>query len=377
MEAGTTAAAASPARSPEPAEPALAERRIGAAGDLEDFVVGRVEKAGVGAAHRPRHAGRGGQVGCGITVGSGGEPVILQRTRACPRGGSRVREQPGRGRGVGAGAGIPAEQGIDDRSERACRRRPRRVLRGHPGADDRTAADPVERAPTFHRGVQGCAQRPEVRGRGRDVAPDPLGGGKAGRADDHALLGEPEILGERRDAEVGEDRPAVPGDEHVAGLHVPVEYPRAVRRRQRAHQAGAEVGRLLRGKRPVLGDDAVERAGLDQLHDDPWGSVFLDHVEDGHHARMAQPGRRPGLTQRALVDDLGVGGARRRGNLHFLDRDVAVEKLIAAAPDDAHRPATNRILQPVAPGYQATRPHYCVHGRTLSTANIECPERKL
>ncbi len=71
-------------------------------------------------------------------------------------------------------------------------------------------------------------------------------------------------------------------------------------------------------------------------------AVLFDHVEHGHHARVAQPGRGPGLAEGPLVSGaVSVGVDARRGDPDLLDRDVPVEQLIAAAPDDAHRAAAD------------------------------------
>ena len=142
-------------------------------------------------------------------------------------------------------------------------------------------------------------------------------------------------------------------------------------------QAGPELGRLERRQRAVLDDDPVQGAGVDELHHDPGTAVLRHHVEHRHDARVAEPGRGPGLAQRPLVDDLGVGGGGERGDLNFLHGDVPGEQFVAAAPDDAHGAAADRPLQTVTARDQAAAAHNCVHGGTLSTADAQCPVRRM
>ena len=139
-----------------------------------------------------------------------------------------------------------------------------------------------------------------------------------------------------------------------------------MRAAQRAEQVLAHAGSRQRAERAVLGDDLVEGACLHELHDDPRAAVFLDHIEDGHHRRVVQPRRGLGLTQRPLVDDLSIFLADHRRDADFLDRDVTLEQLIPAAPDDAHGAAADRGAQAVPSGEQPASLHDIVHGRTLS-----------
>ena len=163
------------------------------------------------------------------------------------------------------------------------------------------------------------------------------------------------VAGARRDAEVGEDHPAVVADHDVARLHVAVDDPPRVRGLERAQQRQPDLRRLLRRQRAVVAHDVRERAGLDELHDEERRAVVLDDVVDGDGARVVEPGGGPRLAPGAL-DEHGavvVGQPVREGDL--LDGDLAVEDLVARPPDGAHAAGAQGRAQPVAPGDEPVR----------------------
>ena len=147
-----------------------------------------------------------------------------------------------------------------------------------------------------------------------------------------------------------------------------------VRTLQRAEQLLADLRRLKRPERAVLGDQPVERPRLDELHHDPGTAVVFDHVEDRDHARVVQPGRGLGLAERPLVDAVVVGGGP-----DLLDRNLPGEQLIPAAPDDPHGPAADRLLQPVALRHQAPRGggRRVVHGPDAIAVTSDNPVSQL
>ena len=101
-------------------------------------------------------------------------------------------------------------------------------------------------------------------------------------------------------------------------------------------------------------------------------TIVFDHVEHGHHARVAQPGRGLGLPEGPLVGGVIIGVGARRGDGDLLDRDVPVEQLIAATPDDAHRTAADLAVQAVTAGHQVASSHSW-HGRNIHAAASEIP----
>ena len=271
-----------------------------------------------------------------------------------------------RGRaGVRPVAGLTAEQRRDDRAERARRRRLGRVLvddRGHGG--DRPAAL-LERAVSLDRRVDGRAERPQVGGWRRVLAADPLGRGEPRRAHHHAGLGELGVVGEGGDAEVGQHGPVVAADQHVARLDVPVHHPGGVRHAQRGKQLPGHLGGAARRQRPRGREHLVERLRVDQLHHDPRTAAVLGHVVDGDHGRVVEPGGGLGLAQRPLEGGGPLLLGEGVGDLHFLDRDVAVEQLITGTPDDTHGTAADGGLQTVTPSDHTPGVRRWVHSRTI------------
>ncbi len=94
-------------------------------------------------------------------------------------------------------------------------------------------------------------------------------------------------------------------------------------------QADRELGRAR------LAQHVVERAALDELHHEDVAAalVVLDDVEQRDDVRVADRGGGARFAQHAHAV---FGVAREIGHEH-LDRDVAIEPLVARAPHLAHR----------------------------------------
>ena len=161
--------------------------------------------------------------------------------------------------------------------------------------------------------VQHHAERVDVRGRGRLLAPGLLGGEIGSGADHRADLGEPRLRGRAGDPEVGElDRhlagrrlvrgavaaPATgrAADHHqVPGLDVAVDDPLAVRVLEPGACLDADLGGRV-GAEPALGLQQLrDRLALDVLHDD-----------------VVALGVDPGVVD---LDDVGVDQLRDRERL--------------------------------------------------------------
>ena len=268
----------------------------------------------------------------------------------------------------GRACGSRLQQGLDHGTQRARRPGARRFGVGD-GRQDRDRVTPiVERPPPLHRGVQGRAQRPQIRGRAGRIAPDPFRSREPGGSHHHPGLGQAAVAFEGGDAEVGQHGPAVGPEQHVARLHVAMQDAGRVSTGQRAEHPGAQVGGLMRAQRPVLGEDLVQGPCLDQFHHDPRTAVRLDDVEDGHHRGMVEPRRGAGLAQGALVEDPGfLGHHRARGHRatepHLFDRDVTVQDGVPGSPDGAHGPAADGAVQEVAPRDHPPRAGRNVHDK--------------
>ena len=88
---------------------------------------------------------------------------------------------------------------------------------------------------------------------------------------------------------------------------------------------------------------------------------MLDHVMDGDHAGVVQPGRRPRFPHRA-GNQVGMLVQRLRRQQDLLDRHHAVQQLIVTAPHPAHAALAHGLGQQVPPANQnpLTR-----HGRII------------
>ncbi len=204
-------------------------------------------------------------------------------------------------------------------------------------------ADLVRR--TSGEGVeQGGAQGPDVAG-GRGHLTGRHLGREVGRgAGDQAGLGQRGVRLGARDAEVRELHLAALGDEDVRRLHVAVDDARGVRRGQGVgrlpEDGGGQVGREC----SVPLHQARQGHALDVLHHQPALVALGDQVEDGHHVRMVEPGRKPCLPLGAHE----VRGLAARGRADPLDRDVAAQVLVASEPDRAHAASTDLPVEGVS-----------------------------
>jgi len=98
----------------------------------------------------------------------------------------------------------------------------------------------------------------------------------------------------------------------------------------------------------------VQRLRVDQLHHDPRTAAVLGHVVDGNHGRVVEPGGGLGLAQRPLEGGGPLLVGEGVGDLHFLDRDVAVEQLIRARQTTPMAPRPMRACRRYRPAI--TRP---------------------
>src|SRR5205823_14076867 len=102
----------------------------------------------------------------------------------------------------------------------------------------------------------------------------------------------PEVL---RETEVGDQRTAVLGEEHVLRLEVAVDDPARVRspgrRRERLDEARRRARREPRGRDPL-----PQRAARQEGHDEVRAVRGVALVEDGHEAvRLAERREEPAL----------------------------------------------------------------------------------
>jgi hypothetical protein len=146
------------------------------------------------------------------------------------------------------------------------------------------------------------------------------------------------------DAEVGQLEPAVPGQQHVVGLHVAVDQPLAVGVRQRLQHAEGQGDRLLQRERSLPGQPGTDGLAVHQLHDEVRLPGVLAGVVHRDHVRVPETGRRPRLAQEPLA---GRGIGRHRQELH---RDLAVEHPVVGRDDAGHAAGTELAAELVAVG---------------------------
>ena len=148
-----------------------------------------------------------------------------------------------------------------------------------------------------------------VGGRGR-VAGRLLGREVLHRAHDLTGRGERHLVGDARDAEVGDLHPAVGRDEQVAGLDVAVHEPGGVRGLERGGRLRDDVEHLVGGEHVLALEDRRQRLAGHELHDEEGAAVFLAVVEDAGDALVVHERGVAGLGAEALEEARGRPGTR-------------------------------------------------------------------
>lgn len=261
--------------------------------------------------------------------------------------------------------GVLAQQRGDHRFQRASAPGRRRLLGddGLHGGDRRRTAE--GRGPLDRR-VERGAQRPQV-GRGAGIAAaHPLGGQVVDGADQFTCPGDGRVALDRRDPEVRQQHPPVPGEQHVGRFDVTVQHTGGVRGPQGAQDMETDPRRLAGLDLAGLLGGVGERRAVDVLHDDPGAVVVLDDVVDGDDSRVGDPGGRARLLLRAGVQHhtVRLGGVQAGGQL--LDGHRPVEDLVMGSPHLAHTAAAQDVAQPVPPG------QYDLRVRSLRVFHV-CP----
>ena len=107
--------------------------------------------------------------------------------------------------------------------------------------------------------------------------------------------------------EVGELGQALPVDEDVGGLDVPVDDAGVVDDLEGPGHLGQDRQDLGGGQGALLGDDVGQGAALDELHDEPAGAVLLTGVQDDGEVGVTQTLRVLGLRAQTGQEDLVPG----------------------------------------------------------------------
>ena len=181
--------------------------------------------------------------------------------------------------------------------------------------------------------VEHHAQRIEVGAMVEPTATGLLGAHVVRRAADHARL--VALLGEHREAEVGELRLVARRQQHVGRLHVAMDDPLMVRVVER-------LGHLRDDSQPFLERDQppalqVARA-VDFLHDEVEGAVRFAKVVHPHDVFVEQAGEDLGFEADLLTEIVAAV------LLEHLDRDAALKNLVGGPINGPHAaPAQLRL----------------------------------
>ncbi len=168
------------------------------------------------------------------------------------------------------------------------------------------------------------------------------------RAEHHPRLGDPGVVAQGGDAEVGQLHAAARQHHDVARLDVAVHDADLVCGVERAEQLCAHGGGGARRERAVLLDDLGEGQVVDQLHDEVDGVVRVDHVEDLDRAGVVDPRRRLRLPQHPGPERQAFVVREVARERHLLDGDPSAQDRVLAAPDPSDTTAADDPVEPVA-----------------------------
>lgn len=126
-----------------------------------------------------------------------------------------------------------------------------------------------------------------------------------------------------------------------------MDDPGRVRLLQRVHHGGADLGDPPPGQPDLPAEQLGQGFAFEKFHDDDRRVVVLDDVEQGDDARVVEPGRRPGLPHRQSLQLGAVPLVQAGRQENLLDRDLAVEHLVVAAPHGAHRALADHLGQAI------------------------------
>src|SRR5206468_4760566 len=166
---------------------------------------------------------------------------------------------------------------------------------------------------------------------------------------------------------------AVPVEQEVRGLHVPMHDAAAVRRVDRACRLLEPLEHPMCGLRALGAELLLEGAAREVLHDDERALLPLPDVVDRDDVRVAgEPGDGEGLTREALAHRRVLGMAA----VEQLHRHRPAERRVRRPEDLAHASAPDRLgacvpvgQHPSAYGHRVPVPG----ARKKSTADREIP----
>jgi hypothetical protein len=135
----------------------------------------------------------------------------------------------------------------------------------------------------------------------------------------------------RRNAEVEDFDATVRCDHHIAALQIAMDDAALVGMRQGVGDLCAVACDRIDGH-PTRRNQGGQRPSLDALHDDEGAFVYRDDLVHGANVRMVETRGAARLLQEALLFVL----VREDGTGEELDRDVALQSMVAREVDGAH-----------------------------------------
>jgi hypothetical protein len=147
-----------------------------------------------------------------------------------------------------------------------------------------------------------------------------------------------------RQPEVGHLGHAVPGDEHVLGLHIAVNDALSVCMLEGREHLQQDVRDLGRGKQALGGEDVAKALAPNELHDHEVHAVHSPPVVHRDDVRLTKPRGGPGLPAEP-VDE-----ARIRGQIGVEDLDGHLPRQDGVVgPEDLAHPPRGDPLQDLVP----------------------------
>ena len=146
-----------------------------------------------------------------------------------------------------------------------------------------------------------------------------------------------------RDSEVGHQRVAVPREQQVLRLDVPVHHTVLVGVLERLGGLPGDPHRVLHRQLPLPPQPVAQRLTLDKRHGEPELAGGLARVVDGQDVGMLEPGGELNL----VLEPLGAERGSELGVEH-LERDRSLVLDVAGEIDRRHAPASELALEHVA-----------------------------
>jgi hypothetical protein len=210
------------------------------------------------------------------------------------------------------------------------------------------------RCPPRERLVEDGTEGVDVRCRTDLVSRGLLGREVGGRSENGAGLRESRVGRRTRDPEVGDLQRAVGPNEQVVWLDVTMDEARFVRVSEPRASLTPERERTVERQAPATHELGSQSLALDALHHDVGvAGLVAAGVENLDDVRVGEARRQPGLAEKALPEGL----VAREAHSHDLDRDRAVELLVASQVDARHPAVAEETFEAVTPADQAVSAH--------------------